>query len=485
MTIVALTLSGALLACIFSTPVVVPNTPTPSFSTATPGGSVSVSLLTPPTPAPGAGATLIGPVADATNAHLTAVAATQTAAIPTPTVPGVFTDPARCPQLGSPTLPTQPPVFTEYAELIVQFLSAGGPTTILEATLRTWGAVSDSLGGLVRADRDFTGDGVPEVLIVAFDPQHIETTPRPGDLFIFGCEEGAYRLLHQAGYALDRGVPTIRSADDINSDYLNDLVYTTETCGAHTCYVDVHIYEWSLTLGNFESLTTEGITEPYADVRVVDVDEDGLGEIVIHTGMIASVGAGPQRTYTKIWKWDGTLYTIAEVTASEIEYRIHQIYEADDALLAGDYKEAVSLYKEAIENENLKSWEYPNEADYLKAFSRYRIMLAYAAEGRVDKAQEAYEALMWQYAPPTPTPVPEGEEPGPTPTPFFGPGPGAEFWEMARFFWQDFTVNRNIALACQIVIGYTQANPALFAVLNSFGYANRQYTAYDLCPFVN
>ena len=84
LTFAALALLSVWLACAFGGPAITQGTPIANFSTATPGGSVSVSLLTPPTPNPAQGATLIGPVADATNAHLTAVAATQTALMPTP-----------------------------------------------------------------------------------------------------------------------------------------------------------------------------------------------------------------------------------------------------------------------------------------------------------------------------------------------------------------------------------------------------------------
>ena len=329
----ALAWSGALLACLGSAPITIP-TPAASFSTATPGGSISVSLLTPTLPQEGLSpGTPIGPVATATAYAATALAQTATAAVPSPTVPGIFTEPARCPAPGSPTLPAQSPPFARYAETIVQYLSAGGASTVLEASLRRWGALTD-LGGLVRPDRDFTGDGVPEVLIVALDPQNANLIPPPGDLFIFGCEEGAYRLLYQAGYALDQGAPVIISADDINGDYLNDMVYTVQTCGTTACYGAVTIIEWRLALRNFASLTSVDIVEPYPQVVVSDVDGDNLKEVSVTSGLIASPAAGPQRIYTTIWKWDGTLYALSQTITSPAEYRIHIIHDADDALLS-------------------------------------------------------------------------------------------------------------------------------------------------------
>lgn len=477
-----LALTSALLACLGSAPITIP-TPAASFSTATPGGSISVSLLTPTATLEGLpGGTPIGPVATATAYAATALAQTATAAVPSPTIPGIFTEPARCPAPGSPTLPTQSPPFTRYAETIVQYLSAGGASTVLEASLRRWGAITD-LGGLVRPDRDFTGDGVPEVLIVALDPQRTNLIPPPGDLFIFGCEEGAYRLLYQAGYALDQGAPVIISADDINGDYLNDMVYTVQTCGATACYGAVKIIEWRLALRNFASLLSEDIVEPYPQVVVSDIDGDGPKEVSVTSGLIASIAAGPQRIYTTIWKWDGTLYALSQTITSPAEYRIHVIHDADDALRAGDTATAVDLYRQAATDDRLLSWQYPDEALYLKAYARFRMVVAYALAGNITRAQSAYDALIAQYAPPTSTPPPDLPPTIPLPTPFGVVLPGSGFVEMARLFWQDYALNRNVGRACQIVTGYARANPASYEVLNSFGFANRTYTANDMCPF--
>jgi tetratricopeptide (TPR) repeat protein len=462
--------------------------PTVSFSTATPGGRISISLLTPTATwsGPGLEATLIGPVATQTAAAATAVAQTATAAVPTPTIPGVHSEPAICPPPGSPTLPSQPPAFSRYAEIVVQYLSEGGPPTILEATLRGWRAVTEA-GGLVRADRDFTADGVPEVMVLVFDPDHAEEEPRPGALYIFGCEAGAYRLLYQSEYAIDRGIPTIHSADDINGDFVNDLVYSVETCGEKTCYREVTIIGWNLTLGNFDSLVNAEIVEPSADIVVSDVDEDGLKEVSVTRGIITAPDAGPQRTVTTIWKWDGAFYVVAEVIRSPVEYRIHLIHDGDAALLAGDYDAAIEAFQQAAQDDLLLSWKYPNEARYLQAYAQYRIMLAQVQKGDVGDAQETHDQLLQAFIPPTPMPPPEGEEPPPeaTVSPDFDElVPGIEFAQMAEFFWREFSVNRDVVRACEIVVGYARANPAAFEVLNSFGFANPQYTAADMCPFV-
>jgi hypothetical protein len=477
---------AALLACDLAAPV--GNvTSQPNFSTATPGGHVSVSLLTPTLTLPGLAAqftTPIGPVATATAAAATAMASTATAAAPTPTLPGVFVEPARCPAAGSPTLPDKPGAFSSYAEVIVKYLSAGGAPTILEATLRNWKAITDKGGGMVRSDRDFTGDGVPEVFVVLFDPERTDYDPQPGDLFIFGCQEGAYRLHYQVGYKPERSAPIVPAAgaDDINGDYINDLVYSVKTCSDQGCTGQVSIIEWNITLGNFNSLLASDITVVEPEVVVSDVDGDNLREVSVTTGIIPDPGAGPQRKVTNVYKWDGSLYTLSQVIKTPAQYRIHVIYDGDDALSRRDYEAAIGFYKQAYTNENLKSWLDPNEALYLSAFAQYRLMLAYVLKNDVNKAMAVHDALYAQYVPPPPTPLPEGE-PTLIPTPYAGQMPGMEFVGMAEQFWGYFTVNRDVAHACSLAIKYARNDPRILPVLNSFGFANRQYRPEDMCPF--
>jgi hypothetical protein len=456
----------------------------PNFSTATPGGSISVSLLTPTLTLPGLAAqftTPIGPVATATSAAATAAALTATAAAPTPTIPGVFVEPAKCPGPGSPTLPDKSPAFSQYAEIVVKYLSAGGAPTLLEAALRNWKAITDE-GGLVRSDRDFTGDGVPEVFIVLLDPQNANDTPQPGDLYIFGCQEGAYRLLYQAGYRPDQGAPVVASADDINGDYINDLVYTILTCSDQGCSGRTSIMEWNVTLGNFNSLLGNEIVTVQPEVVVSDLDGDGYSEVSITSGIIPFPSAGPQRKITGIYKWDGMLYGLVQIKKTAAQYRIHVIYDGDDALAARDYSQAAELYKQAYTDEKLQAWQYPNEPQYLSAFARYRLMLAYTLKNNLDKAQAVHDELVTQYAAPPLDVVPEGS-PTPTPVPYAGLQPGIEFATMADLFWQNFALNRDISRACSLVINYARSNSRVLDVLNSFGYANRQYRPEDMCPF--
>src|SRR5258708_21449717 len=120
-------------------------TPTvPLFATATPGGRISVFLTTPTGQAndtnqagtPVTSGQVVGPAATATAAYATMVAATATAGA---TMIGPNFQPNACPPVAGPPPPPNPHTFTQYPEKIGVYLSAGGPSTILEATLRSWG----------------------------------------------------------------------------------------------------------------------------------------------------------------------------------------------------------------------------------------------------------------------------------------------------------------------------------------------------------
>lgn len=482
-----LALAAAALACIGGLPAA-PQNDAASFATVTPGGRISVSLLTPTHPVLDVAvldATPIGPVATGTAAAATAAVQTQTAPTLTPTVAGLLAPPAECPAPGSPRLPAEPPSFSQFDEAIAQYLSAGGAPTIIEGRLAAWGALTD-YGGLVRSDRDFTGDGVPEVLAVLMDPDN-QDFPYPGDLYIFGCENGAYRLHYQAGNASNRSAPIIlnTTTSDVNANGLNDLVYAVQRCTDTVCSTRVEVIEWNLTLSSFDSLLAEDVEEPFAQAEVVDVEADGLSEIRVRRGALASEAAGPQRGGTLTLRWDGARYTVIGDEPPQAEYRIHVLQDAAEALAEGDTSTAASLYRRAATETSLQSWTYPDEAAHLQAYARFRLIALYASQNNVEAAQAAYDELMAAYAPqPDAPPAEEGQPPPPTvEAPVNAALPGSGFAEMARLFWRSFSANQDAARACQMAEAYARTSPASYEVLNTFGYTNPTVTFNDLCPF--
>ena len=95
--------------------------------------------------------------------------------------------------------------------------------------------------------------------------------------------------------------PRLFAAEDINEDGNGELVCLSELCGAHTCFVTVHVLSGRPS-GYLD--IAPGIEMAYPTIGLEDENGDGLREFVLHGGIIGSVGAGPQRARTEIYSWD-------------------------------------------------------------------------------------------------------------------------------------------------------------------------------------
>ena len=92
------------------------------------------------------------------------------------------------------------------------------------------------------------------------------------------------------------------------------------------------------------SLLAEPLELPSAQYQLVQTDADYADRDSGAEGRaIGSIGAGPQRTEKQLWDWNGAQYVEVKSDLSPVEYRIHAIYEADDAFNAGDYQKADRL----------------------------------------------------------------------------------------------------------------------------------------------
>lgn len=292
--------------------------PTPRpFVAGTPGGKLSVWLITPTgqaaTPDPGGGigpdGNPVEPVLEVTRFYATSAAATATALAPTPAPRYGSGD---CPLASSPAIPAKPQSFTDYADAIGVFLSAGGSTRVLEPRLRNWGAFTDT-GGLIQTDTDITGDGVPEVIVTLFNPNvyNPEATRNAGQLLVFGCQTDSlgnpgYRLLYESPFETYIALPWLLRVGDMNGDARAELVYGYEMCDGFRCYQTVEIRSWNAVRGQFVRLHDADIIAVNGRTGIEDVDFDGVLELIV-TNNAAGPTVGPIET----WDWTGSLYRLA------------------------------------------------------------------------------------------------------------------------------------------------------------------------------
>ncbi len=420
--------------------------PLPAASpTVTPGGMILMILPTPtpvtPTPPPAS-------APEAAPGYVLTLAAASQAAI--------------CPPPGNPRPPAAPAAYNLYTTAINQFLSAGGSVPALSALLAEWGAVDETVG-LVSDAYDLTGDGVYEVLVILADPFNAEIAPRPGQLLVFGCQQEDYRLLYGSEYGPGFGIPTLLYVGDMNANSNPELVYVQQRCQSGSCVQAAQVLSWSAPNDGFIALNVDTVGSADGRFSIADLDDDRVQEIMIQGGGIStSISAGPPRSSTTIWDWNGLNYVRALTRLDPPLYRIHVIHDADRALESGDGEEAIRLYREVLENPRLGTWQVPNEQSMLRGYAQFKLIVAYAYLEDDLAALDAHSALMAEHTPGLPSNV---------------------YALVGDAFWSAYQATHNLHTACVAAATAASQNPQAVLFLNSYGPANRAYQVPDICTF--
>ncbi|MBW8010957.1 MAG: hypothetical protein FVQ83_06910 [Chloroflexi bacterium] len=350
--------------------------------------------------------------------------------------------------------------FEFYPELIVEFLNTGGSEEELALSLEALGIASPPTAVIVG---ELSGDDRTDVVVALLDPDS-QTVPNPGLLLIYVCQDGQYALLHTGLSPELFSSPEILSIQDMNADGIGDVIYSSTTCGAHTCFEDVQILSWN---GANFSPRLEGTSRdlPYPELQITDYDQDGIYNLEISGTGIGSVGAGPQRSLTRIWEYfpERGVWMPVQENLGPSNYRIHSLHDADSALGNGEYEIAALLYGQVINNPALEDWADPEtERLNLSAFARYKLIVVYSLQGNLEQAMQTL-AEMDQLFP-------------------FGL-PRHAFVEMAEVFLAGFAAG-GIELGCEAASNYAADNEEIILTplgSSSFGYANKDYAPEDVC----
>jgi hypothetical protein len=371
---------------------------------------------------------------------------------------------APLPQL-TPTPPTVPPSIAcptdliSYGSAIIEFLSeTNGNVSALAGWLSQCGVVTPDTGEVRTAD--FTGDGGNEVVTALTSPQPELPAPS-GALFVLRKAE-VWTIDFQA---LTDGQVELLDAADVNQDGQMDLVWTETTCGAHTCFGTVHLISWTGTA--FQNWIDGTLSMAYPEVRLEDTTDGSGQEIIVHGGVIGSVGAGPQRAWTEIWASpEGAPYTRVSQVYDPSNCLYHTVLDANTALLNGrsdQFAQAITLYRKAIEDPTLVAcWSRPNELEELRTFSTFRLALAYAYQGDQANAEATVTELSNRY-------------------------PGAIYTQIADIWWTAYRPTEDMRAACAAVNAFVAgppSHPEAYEMLADYGYANPTFTAADICPIV-
>lgn len=406
-----------------------------------------------------------------------AVAATLTASVPTamdrleptatptptPTAPPLPTATSpilpACPPKGNPPPPSQPTSFEEIPAVIEAYLSAGAGTEQLGELLRSWGAITTDMG-IVRSI-DMTGDPDPEIVVSLIDPSpgaQIGPWP-PGDLLILHCQLGSVNTAYQGRLAAEEDWDWnsfhLDRVEDVNGTGLPDLIYTTRSCGAHTCFDRLYVIEWDGA--GFVNRVANMEPYPYPTFSVGD------GQILVDSVGFGSVGAGIQRGHREIWTWNGQQFALTEQLTGPPLALIHYVHDGDAALAEGTYTEAIAHYEAAISTADLPSGLFPDEAGegtaVVRAYARFKLVVALTAAGDRAGAETHYNLLA-------------AEHPQDT--------PGHPYLLLAQTYWNDLLAGADPWLACATVVALAQSDP-MFTEMLYAGYGNPMYEPEQLC----
>jgi hypothetical protein len=169
---------------------------------------------------------------------------------------------------------------------------------------------------------------------------------------------------------------------------------------------------------------------------------------------------GPLRTGTNVYDWNGSQYVMSIVELEPPRFMIQVLHEGDRALLRGDYPTAETIYREAIDNDELRYW-FDDEPDLLNSYAHYRLLQAQVLMASVGQTTTVSE-INRIYPDPAASPV---------------------YAQMARAFIETFQSESDVSSACDAVETIIAAQPQAVEQLNRYGSRSPSYTAQDLCPF--
>lgn len=369
-------------------------------------------------------------------------------------------------------VPERPASYDEYWNVVAQYLSDAGDSVLtspcLGELLKAWEMPQPDpplepeqvcLVGNTDADAD-------DEVAVLFTAEPAEEEGLFGllsNVVVFDKTPDGYDIAFQSRRPdeFPEVFPkAIVAAEDITGDGTGDLVYSESTCGAHTCTLHVRVFTGSGG-PEYELLTPgDGLIMETADLTLEDRDGDGAQEIVLHGGTIGSVGAGPQRTRTDVYSWNGASYALTETVNDPSDLLYFAVRDADALFDAGEYLDAAAAYRAAIEDASLQESGYhENERAELGAYAQLRRALALLAGG--GSSSEALGALAQarlDYA-------------------------GTLNIGLIAAFQGAYDVSDNLQAGCVALREHIDANAAAFEEAWYYGYSNPEWDATQVCPF--
>jgi len=408
----------------------------------------------------------------------TATAAPTRTAAPTPTATRVPSPTAAA----TPTVvaaPPQPSDFAGYPAAVASYLTqTGGSPSCLAELFAAWTMPTavpewaDESGSVDCAAGDLDGDGEDEYILRITNPIATGIWP-DADVLIFDRGAAGYEVAFQSSTTLGPSppwFPVILGIGDFNGDDRLETSFTAESCGAHTCWTSVFVLAWDGQ--QYVDIIDGEVEVPYArGIRFLDVESDGIEELYVAAGQVASVGAGPQRNVNFTYAWDGTKYALAKTEYEPSDWLYFAVVDGDEAYAAGDLDEAIAFYQKAIEDTSLVDWHegvgIGRDRDELIPYARFRLGLAQLAGlhgGAQASAQQVIDSIAGLLAE-----FPESFH-------------AYAAWQFAQAYPDGEVSPQALSQGCAAFLAVVEEHRQEFDAAWDYGYANPELVPERLCP---
>jgi hypothetical protein len=316
---------------------------------------------------------------------------------------------------------------------------------------------------------DLDLDGIEEIIIGFSNPWKEEIEPHSKfGWSIISMKNGKYRLAYRGSFLSEEGsefydVPMFKFIRDINKDNVPEIVITMQDCGAHDCFSDIEVVTWNGK--EYVNLASDVESMANAEITLNDLDNDGIEEIILYGGTFASAGAGYQRKYKEIYRFDlkagKYVFNQRIKDANDIYFLV---LDANEALKNYRIDEALKIARKALQNPQMFDKYYITEKNQVRilAYATIEAMLAYLkqlppnlteAEFLLNEAQQKYNKFNNPYVP------------------------------AAQILFQTYVETKDLFSACKKMEVYVLNAGKDAEFLEWYGYNTEKINLEDVCPW--
>lgn len=318
--------------------------------------------------------------------------------------------------------------------------------------------------------KDLNGDGTEEITL-SYVFANKDGFPFSTQVIIYECRNGQY-IQNRTDFG-DRVYKFIvlLAEDLIEIGYPQILVAQT--------WLGTACDDFAVVIGwNGKQWATFFSTYLYcpAYIRVNDLNGDGLKELIITARNQGNLETGIGRQLTETYGWDGVQFVLRTRVFHPSPYRIHLLQDAQLAVDAGDFRQAIRHYERAATVRALKETpsidqdidDFKAAFNYQTAFANFRLVTLWLKAERPDRARSVINRMKVQYPAST---------------------AGNEFLELAQLFLKEVEGGASLELACEAVtakidVDYPDELVGPVGAIGFWGTANVEYIeTKEACPF--